>query len=166
MRSTLKRTVAIVLSAGIMVAFVGGCSVKSAKETKNNSLGIAVNETTVEKTQNNMESVFLDAKYVSGDSIDAFIDNKAAKEINIINKSSKDDTDINKISVERDGDEYVCNGKTYKYFYKITHSEGNETSHDYILGNVILDEKEYNNYIANSTQGENAPLIVASNIEK
>lgn len=101
-----------------------------------------------------------------GDSIDAFIDNKAAKEITIINKSSKDDTGINKISVERYGDEYVCNGKTYKYFYKITHSEGNEISQDYILGNVILDEKEYNNYIANSTQGENAPLIVASNIEK
>lgn len=166
MRSTLKRTVAITLSAGLMVAFIGGCSVKSTKETKNNSLGVAVNEATVEKTQNNMESVFLDSKYVSGDSIDAFIDNKDAKEITIVNKSSKDDTDINKISVERYGDEYVCNGKTYKYFYKMTHSEGNETSRDYILGNVILDEKEYNNYMASSTQGENAPLIVASNIEK
>ena len=152
------------LCVGLMVIFTVGCSSNNTKEISNNTIGVAVNETTAEKAQSNMESVFLDSKYVSGDSIDAFIDDKKAEEITIINKSSKDDTDAEKIKVQRNGDKYACNGKTYEYFYKITHSEGNKTVQDYILGNVILDETQYDKFIAGSSQAEGGPVIVASNI--
>lgn len=164
MRGILKKTITVILFTGIIVILIGGCGKENTTETNDDTLGVTIGETTVEKAKSNMESVFLDSKYVSGDSIDAFIDDEKVEKIIIINKFSKNDTDEKKLEIERSDDEYVCDGKKYKYFYKITHSEGNETVQNYILGNVILNETQFDNYIANSLQVEGGLVIVASNV--
>ena len=164
MRGILKKTITVILSTGIIMTLIGGCGKENITGTNDDTLGVITGETTVEKAQGNMETVFLDSKYVSGDSIDAFIDDEKVEKITIINKFSKKDTDEKKSEIERNGDEYVCDGKKYKYFYKITHSEGDETVQNYILGNVILNEAQYDNYIANSLQAEEGLVVVASNV--
>ena len=159
------KAIPLMLSLSIVTTVMFfGCD-NAAQNTSQNITTEHTNQTTAMEFSGSMESVFVDSKYVSGNTIDEFIENEQVKELIVITKSSKDDDSIvSKQIIQRNGTEYVSNGKTYKYFYKLTRHSDSTVSQVYILSNIVFTEDEYDDYLSNSTITDNSPLIVATNI--
>lgn len=160
-KKILKETkkLSVILLSGIIAVMVCGCEYPGNDTAKEET-----NETTNTEVSGSMETVFMDSRYVSGDTIDEFIENERIKEIVIINKQSENEDDVTKQVIQRDGTGYVLDGNTYKYFYKLTHSANNTTFQEYILSDIIMDEEAYADYMLSSTTRQEGPVVVATNI--
>lgn len=155
-----KRLLTVALMSGVMAAILCGCDFFGKDITKEE-----ISETIGTEVSDSMETVFMDSRYVSGDTIDEFIENQNIKEIIVVNKfSENDDEDYTKQKIQRDSSGYVLDGNTYKYFYKLTHNVGKAIFQEYILSDIIIDAESYDNYILSSTKRQGDPVVVATNI--
>lgn len=155
-----KRLLTVALMSGVMAAILCGCDSIGKDITKEEN-----SETAATEISDSMETVFMDSRYVSGDTIDEFIENQNIKEIIVVNKfSENDEEDYTKQKIQRDSSGYVLDGNTYKYFYKLTHNVGEAIFQEYILSDVIIDAESYDDYILSSTKRQGDPVVVATNI--